>query len=111
MTNLSLILAIFTALTSLCAAVASVIGATQKKKLENLSLDFDSTKQKFQVSQKELYNVYRNLNEFLEIEKDLSAELDVNKRTTRKGRLTDRYAQPKHVQKRIIELEKELQIK
>ena len=36
MTQISLILAIFTALTSLCAAVASVIGATQKKKLEKL---------------------------------------------------------------------------
>lgn len=111
MTNLSLILAVFTALTSLCAAVASVIGATQKKKLENLSLDLNSTKQKLQVSQKELYNVYRNLNELLDIEKDLSGELDVGKRTTRKGRMTDRYAQPKHVKKRIIDLEKELQIK
>ena len=111
MTNLSLVLAVFTALTSLCAAVASVIGATQKKKVENLSLDLDEAKQKLQSSQKELYKVYLNLNELLEIERDLSDELDVGKRTTRKGRMTDRYAQPKHVQTRILELEKELQIK
>ena len=108
MAHISLILAIFTALTSLCAAIASVIGATQKKKLEKLSLDFDSTKQKLLASQKELYNVYRNLKEFLEIEKDLSVELDVGKRTTRKGRMTDRYAQPKRVQTRIMELENKL---
>ena len=111
MTNLTLMLAVFTALTSLCAAVASVIGALQNKKLEKVSLDLDSTKQRLSSSQKELYNVYRNLNELLEIEKDLSEELDVGKRTTRKGRLTDRYAQPKHVQTRIMELEQELQIK
>lgn len=111
MTNLTLIIAAFTALTSLCAAVASVIGAMQNKRLEEVSLDLDSTKQRLLSSQKELYNVYRNLNELLEIEKDLSEELDVGKRTTRKGRLTDRYAQPKHVQTRIMELERELQIK
>ena len=111
MTNISFILAVFTALTSLCAAVASVIGATQKKKLENLSLDLDSTKQKVNNSQKELYKVYLNLKEFLDIEKDLSDELEIGKSTTRKGRLTDRYAQPKHVATRIAELERELQMK
>lgn len=111
MDNVTFVLAIFTALTSLIAAVASLVGALQKKKINALSLDLEKAKQKELSSKNELYKVYLNLKELLDIEKELAEELSIGKPTTRKGRLTDRYAQPKHVEKRITDLETELRLR
>lgn len=105
----SLMLLIFTAITSLIAAIASMVGAFQKKRIDSLTLDLEKAKKNELSSKTELYNVYLNLNELLEIEKELSDELEIGKTTTRKNKLTNRYAQPKHVKTRIFELEKEIQ--
>ena len=104
-----MLLSIFTAITSLIAAIASMVGAFQKKRIDSLTLDLEKAKKNELSSKTELYNVYLNLNELLEIEKDLSGELEIGKTTTRKNKLTNRYAQPKHVKTRIFELEKEIQ--
>lgn len=109
MNNVTFVLAIFTALTSLIAAVASLVSAFQKKQINTLSLDLKKARQKELSSKTELYKVYLNLRELLDIEKELAEELAIGKPTTRKGRSTDRYAQPKHVERRITDLEIELQ--
>lgn len=91
----------FTAASSLIAAVASVVGALRRKKIESLQLQIDKEKAKVFSLKKELYCVYLNVLELLEIEDELSRELDISKRTTRKGRNTDRYIQPKRVSQRM----------
>ena len=105
-----MILSIFTAITSLIAAVASMIGAIQKRRIDSITIDLEKAKKNELSLKKELYKVYLNLNELLEIEKELSDELDIGKPTTRRNRLTDRHAQPKHVATRINELENELKL-
>ena len=106
--HLPLILTIFTAVSSLTAAIASVVGSLRSKKIEELQIQLEKEKKKTQSTKNELYKVYLNVNELLQIEKELAAELDVSKKTTRNGHLTDKYIQPKRVQKRIQELEQEL---
>ena len=106
-----MLLSIFTAITSLVAAIASMVGAFQKKRIDSLTLDLEKAKKNELSAKSELYNVYLNLKELLEIEKELSVELDIGKPTTRKNKLTNRYAQPKHVNNRIFELEKQIQKK
>lgn len=106
--HLPLILTIFTAVSSLTAAIASVVGSLRNKKIEELQIQLDKEKSKKLSAKNELYRVYLNVSELLQIEDELAAELDVNKRTTRKGHSTDEYIQPKRVQKRIRELEQEL---
>ena len=106
--NFLIILAVFTAITSAIGAIASVISSLRTKKIEELEIQLDKEKSKKISTMNELYKVYLNVSELLNIEKELSAELEVNKRTTRYGHTTDRYIQPKHVQTRINELEKEL---
>lgn len=105
--HLPLILTVFTAVTSLAAAIASVVGSLRNKKIEELQIQLEKEKKKKQSIKNELYKVYLNVAELLEIEKELASELDVSTRTTRKGHLTDRYIQPKRVQTRIQELEME----
>lgn len=105
--HLPLILTIFTAVSSLTAAIASVVGSLRSKKIEELQIQLDKEKKKKQSAKNELYKVYLNVAELLEIEKELASELEINTRTTRKGHLTDRYIQPKRVQTRIQELELE----
>ena len=105
-----MILSIFTAITSLIAAVASMIGAIQKRRIDSITIDLEKAKKNELSLKKELYKVYLNLNELLEIEKELSDELDIGKPTTRRNRLTDRHAQPKLVATRIIDLENELKL-
>lgn len=108
MYNITFILTIFTAVTSLIAAVSSLIGALQKKKIDHLSLELEKKNRKLISSKNELYKVYLNVNELLQIERDLTEELEIGKPTARKGYQTDRYIQPKHVQTRIAELEQEI---
>lgn len=108
MAEITFVLTIFTAVTSLIAAVSSLIGTLQKKKIDNLSLELEKTNRKLMSSKNELYKVYLNVNELLQIENDLTNELEIGKRTARKGYQTDRYIQPKHVQLRIAELEQEI---
>lgn len=105
--HLPLILTIFTAVSSL-TAIASVVGSLRSKKIEELQqIQLDKEKKKKQSAKNELYKVYLNVAELLEIEKELASELEISTRTTRKGHLTDRYIQPKRVQTRIQELELE----
>lgn len=109
MNNVSLLLAVFTAVTSLVAAISSLIGTFQKRRIETLSHELDKTNQKLHSTRNELYKVYLNVNELLQIEEDLISELEVGKITVRRGYQTDRYIQPKRVKTRIAELEQEIQ--
>ncbi len=109
METASLILLIFTTISSLVAAIASMISAFQKKMIDSLSLDLKKAKEYEYSSKKELYKAYINLNELLKIEEELSNKLGIDKPTTRKNRSTDRYAQPKHVTTRVRDLYLELQ--
>ena len=104
----SFLLSCFTAIMSLIAAVASVISALRNKKIEDLQIKLGKEQSAVHSLKNELYRVYINVSELLEIEKELARELEINKPTTRKGRLTDRYIQPKRVQTRIMELSNEI---
>lgn len=105
----STILSCFTAVMSLTAAVASVIAALRNKKIEELQIMLEKEQSIVHSLKNELYRVYINVSELLDIEKELASELDINKPTTRKGHFTDRYIQPKRVQTRILELSNEIQ--
>ncbi len=105
----TLLITCISAIASLTAAIASVIGALRRKKIEDLQMQLDKDKAEVLLLKNELYRVYINVSELLEIEKELSDELDIGKKTTRKGRLTDCYIQPKRVQRRIQELSNEFQ--
>ena len=102
---MTLILGIFTAITSLVAAIASALGTSQKKRIEALSSELEKTNKKLNSARNELYRVYLNVSELLRIEKDLSDELEIGKKMARQGYQTDRYIQPKRVETRIKELE------
>jgi len=105
MNTITIILAFFTAITSLIAAISSVLGIYQKRRIETLSLKLEKANKLASSANNELYKVYLNVRELLKIEEDLSSELDIGKKTTRKGYNTDKYIQPKHVENRIKELE------
>lgn len=106
---ISTLLALFTAVTSLIAAISSLYSIYQKRRIETLSLDLEKFKRKLISTKTELYRVYLNVNELLRIEENLSSELEIGKKTTRKGYNTNRYIQPKHVDSRIKELEIDIQ--
>lgn len=104
----STLLPCFTAVMSLTAAVASVISALRNNKIEDLQIKLAKEQSNVRSLKNELYRVYINVSELLDIENELASELDINKPTTRKGRLTDRYIQPMRVQTRIKELSNEI---
>ena len=105
MCNLSIILTIFTSLCSLLAAIGSFIGICRKNKLDNITLELEKANNRTAKLQNELYNVYLNVDELLKIEENLSKELEIGKRTSRKGYQTNKYIEPKRVKNRIKELE------
>lgn len=106
--TLAFIIGIFTAITSLIAAISSLCGVFQKRRIETLSLELEKSNKKLISTKNELYKVYLNVAELLRIENDLSNELEIGKRAVRKGYNTNRYIQPKHVETRIKELEHDI---
>ena len=108
MNTLPIILGIFTAITSLIAAIASLYGVFQKRRIETLSLELKASNRKLNNAKNELYKVYLNVAELLRIESELSKELEMGKITIRRGYNTNRYIQPKHVETRIKQLEIEI---
>ena len=111
MEKVLLILAVFTAITSFISAVYSLINSISSKKNDRLTAKYEDANEKIISLQKELYRVYKNVDQLLQIEENLSFELDYGKKTVRQGYDTDRYIQPKHVKTRIEQLELEIKSK
>ena len=103
-------LPILTVLASVVGAVTSVITNVNTRKLDDLQDRVEKEQAKIASLRKELLSVYKNVSELLEIEKELMTELDIGKRTSRLGHITDRHIQPKHVENRIRELEQDLKL-
>lgn len=99
--TIQLVLTIFTAATSLVAAVTSLLGTYREKEMRKVRGELSTKK-------KELYHVYKNVRQLCHIESDLLSELGKSKTTFRKNYETDRYIEPKHVESRIRELDEEL---
>lgn len=105
--DLLIVLSIITAVTSLVAAITSLLSIFQNKRIEKLQADLAKAEKRNTQVTNELYKVYLNVRELLDIEKELSEELEKGKITIRRGHNTDRYIEPKRVANRIKELEQE----
>ena len=87
----NLLVGIATLLSVIIAGLLTWTSSVKSKKLNNLS--------------KELLELYMDVHQLLQIETDLTEEIGAKKNTVRKPYTLSKRIEPKHVEKRIAELE------
>lgn len=94
-----------TIISSVAAIVlAFLYGFTPKVRKKEL----DELKKKLKSRDTELINIYKDIQAFEEIEKNLCEELSISKQEARKGYTISEKCEPARIMKRIGELEDQL---
>lgn len=100
------IIEIFTTIFSLIAAICALIGNLQKRKIDQLNTKVSNLSEKLNKRENELFDIYKDAEQFQNIVEDLRKELNKSKVQVRKGYNFSRRSTPSAMNNRITQLNK-----